>query len=134
MTSLAIVQYAPRVLILVAEPALRSIVLACLAALVLVALRVRHVTLQLAIWTGVLYGALAMPLVVWLMPSIPLHLRVLAQQAAPVTPASSAGIASVPLQISQVERRGRLSRTASASAGGSYRQAALGQPRSSAER
>ena len=134
MTSLTIAQNAPRVLILVAEPALRSIVLACLATLVLAALRVRHVTLRLAVWTGVLYGSLAMPLVVWLMPSTPLHLPVPAQHATPLTPASSAKIAGVPLQISRVARTARLSHTASDSAGDSYRQAALGQPRSSAER
>ena len=143
MTSLAIVQYAPRVLVLVAEPALRSIVLACLATLVLAALRIRHVTLRLAVWTGVLYGSLAMPLVVWLTPSIPFHLQVPAHQVAPITPTSSTGNVSGHLQISHLEGTGRVLSTAgdgrstgasSASTGEGSRLASLGQPRSSSKR
>src|SRR5690242_4832028 len=52
------------------DAAVRSLVLACLAALALAALRFRQVTVHLAVWTGVLYTALAMPLLVWLAPAI----------------------------------------------------------------
>jgi beta-lactamase regulating signal transducer with metallopeptidase domain len=143
MTSLAIAQYAPRALVLVAEPALRSIVLACLATLVLAGLRVRHVNLHLAVWTGVLYGALAMPLVVWLMPSIPLQLQVPAHQVAPITSTSSAGNVIGYLQFSRVERTGRVLSTAgdgrsagvsSTRTGEGSRHASLGQPHSRSER
>jgi len=139
MTSLTIVQYGPRVLVLIAEPALRSIVLACLTALILAVLRVRQVGLQLAVWTGVLYGALAMPLVVWLTPSIPLHLHVSENKGAPIRTRSVGGH----LQISDVERTGRVLSTAgdgrstgasSTSTGEGSGHASLGQPRSSSER
>jgi beta-lactamase regulating signal transducer with metallopeptidase domain len=55
-----------------AEPAARSIILACAAALVLGALRVKSVTPRLATWKVVLYGALAMPVLGWVVPELPL--------------------------------------------------------------
>lgn len=54
----------------VAEPAARSIVLGCCAGAALGALRVRSVSAKLFVWRGVLAGALAMPLLGLLAPSI----------------------------------------------------------------
>ncbi|HKW90058.1 MAG TPA: M56 family metallopeptidase [Candidatus Acidoferrales bacterium] len=53
-----------------AEPAARAIALGCLAAIVLAALRVKRVPLRLMTWTLVLYGAVAIALVGWLLPGV----------------------------------------------------------------
>jgi len=56
-----------------AEPAARALVLGCLAAIVLGAFRVKRVSLRIFAWTTVLYGALAIALVGWVLPSVPLR-------------------------------------------------------------
>jgi len=89
MTSLAIAQHASGMMIFLADAAVRSIVLACLAALALAVLRVRQVTVHLAVWTGVLYAALAMPLLAWMTPAI--SLRVPMQLIAAGTPSLNSG-------------------------------------------
>jgi GWxTD domain-containing protein len=76
MTSLLITQYSSDVMIFLVDAAVRSIVLALLAALVLAGLRVRQVTVYLTVWTGVLYAASAMPLLAWIMPAISLRVPV----------------------------------------------------------
>ena len=53
-----------------AAPAMRSLVLACSAALALAAFRVKNVATRLAVWTAVLYAALAMPLLGMMLPSV----------------------------------------------------------------
>jgi len=53
-------------------PALRSLTLACFAALVLGAFRVRNIAARLAVWTAVLYVSLAMPLLGVVLPSVSL--------------------------------------------------------------
>lgn len=55
----------------VLEPALRSLALAGLVWLLLGAFRVRDVSFRLAVWTAVLYAALAMPLLGRLLPQLP---------------------------------------------------------------
>jgi beta-lactamase regulating signal transducer with metallopeptidase domain len=55
-----------------AEPAARSILLACAVAILLSALRVKSVTPRLAVWKIVLYCALAMPVLGWVLPALPL--------------------------------------------------------------
>lgn len=79
----------------VAEPAARSIVLGCCAAMALGALRVKNVAARLLVWRGVLVGALAMPLLALL--ALPVTVRVPApvanfakHVAATATPAPSA--------------------------------------------
>jgi beta-lactamase regulating signal transducer with metallopeptidase domain len=54
-----------------AEPAARSIALGCLAGLALIALRVKGVSPRLAVWKIVLYSALAMPVLGWIVPALP---------------------------------------------------------------
>jgi beta-lactamase regulating signal transducer with metallopeptidase domain len=56
-----------------AEPAARALVLGCLAAIVLAVFRVKRVSLRILAWTTVLYGALAIALVGWLLPGVPLR-------------------------------------------------------------
>lgn len=55
-----------------AEPAARSILLACAVAILLSVLRVKSVTPRLAVWKIVLYCALAMPVLGWVLPALPL--------------------------------------------------------------
>lgn len=110
MTPQALAQFAPRVMVHLADPALRSIVLACLAVVVLTAFRVRHVTAHLVVWTGVLYAALAMPLLAWLLPAIPVPLQIPAKQVETAPPISSAGKVGVPDQTAPVEPTERPSR------------------------
>lgn len=54
----------------VAEPAVRSIVLACFAAAAIIAVRVRIVSLRVTVWRGVLAAALAMPFLSLVSPPI----------------------------------------------------------------
>jgi beta-lactamase regulating signal transducer with metallopeptidase domain len=68
------VQVSSNLLARAAEPAVRSILLACAAAFVLGALRVKSVTPRLAVWKVVLYGALAMPVLGWVLPALPLSI------------------------------------------------------------
>jgi len=56
----------------VANPAARALVLAAAAALALAAFRVRSTPARLFTWTAVLYAALAMPLLGWILPPLPL--------------------------------------------------------------
>jgi beta-lactamase regulating signal transducer with metallopeptidase domain len=53
-------------------PALRSLLLACFAALALGAFRVKNIAPRLAVWTAVLYVALAMPMLGIVLPSVSL--------------------------------------------------------------
>src|SRR5271155_2117421 len=54
----------------IAEPAARSMVLGCFAAAALGAFRVKSVSAKLFVWRGVLLVAMAMPLIGWVAPSI----------------------------------------------------------------
>ncbi len=55
-----------------AEPALRSLVIGCVAAIALAVFRVQRVTTRLLAWTAVLCAALAMPLLGAFLPRLPL--------------------------------------------------------------
>lgn len=57
-----------------ADPAVRSLLLACLAALALKLARIQDAAARLAIWKGILYAALAMPLLAAFLPGVPLPL------------------------------------------------------------
>lgn len=76
MTSETVTLYAVRMIGHLADPALRSILLACVAALLLGVFRVRSLAARLTVWTWVLYAASAMPVLGWLLPALPLHLSV----------------------------------------------------------
>jgi len=71
-----------------AYPAGRALAIACVAGLGLAAFRVKATPVRLFAWTAVLYAALAMPLLGWLLPSLPVATPVflqslVAQQAPP---------------------------------------------------
>jgi beta-lactamase regulating signal transducer with metallopeptidase domain len=70
----AIFSGSPNVLEHVADPAVRSLLLACLAGVAIGLLRVKTVSVKAAIWRGVLIGALLMPVVVLFVP--PVHVMV----------------------------------------------------------
>jgi beta-lactamase regulating signal transducer with metallopeptidase domain len=59
-------------LVVLADSALRSLVLAAVAGLTLAAFRVRSSSLRLFTWTAVLYAALAMPLLGSILPALPI--------------------------------------------------------------
>ena len=73
MSPQAIIDRSPEMIRRLTDPALRAMVLAMAAALTLRLLRVRNVSAQLAVWTGVLYAALVLPLLGWLLPALPLR-------------------------------------------------------------
>jgi beta-lactamase regulating signal transducer with metallopeptidase domain len=74
-------------LLLLVNAALRTLVLAALAGLGLAVFRVKATSARLLTWTAVLFGALSLPLLLWLLPSIPVPLPVLTQTT--VLPASA---------------------------------------------
>ena len=67
-----------------AEPALRALVLAALAGLALAVGRVKDAAIRLAVWTALLYAALAMPFLAWVAPAVRLPMPALL--AAPSVP------------------------------------------------
>jgi beta-lactamase regulating signal transducer with metallopeptidase domain len=71
MTPTTLVEASTTLLAQLASPAARGFALAAAAGLGLAALRVRATNLRLVTWTTVLYAALAMPLLGWLLPSFP---------------------------------------------------------------
>ncbi|HYL64191.1 MAG TPA: M56 family metallopeptidase, partial [Candidatus Methylomirabilis sp.] len=73
MISDSVVRACTNLLAYLAEPAARAIALGGLAAIVLGALRVKRVPLRLFAWTTVLYGAVAIALVGWLLPGLPMR-------------------------------------------------------------
>ena len=89
MNPLTVAQWASGVMLHLADAAMRGIVLACLAALVLAGFRVRLLTIQLAVWKAVLYAGLAMPLLASLLPVLPVHLRIPLEHVTAATPTPS---------------------------------------------
>jgi beta-lactamase regulating signal transducer with metallopeptidase domain len=74
MLATSLQQMAVGILASVASAAVRSLALAGVAGALLVLFRVKNVSLRLAIWKVVLWSALAMPLLAWLSPPMPLAL------------------------------------------------------------
>jgi beta-lactamase regulating signal transducer with metallopeptidase domain len=72
-----------------AEPALRALALAALAGLALAAGRVKDAATRLAVWTAVLYAALAMPFLVWIAPAVRLPIPALRTTASAPPPATA---------------------------------------------
>jgi beta-lactamase regulating signal transducer with metallopeptidase domain len=66
--------FATAFLWVVASAAARSLLLAVVAGVSLAFLRLRNVSLRLAIWKAVLWSALVMPIVAWVMPPMPVVL------------------------------------------------------------
>jgi len=71
MTLIAAISASTRVLELLAHAAVRALALAGAAGLGLAAFRVKSTTTRLFTWTAVLYAALAMPVLQWMLPPVP---------------------------------------------------------------
>jgi beta-lactamase regulating signal transducer with metallopeptidase domain len=71
MTPTTFVEASTTLLAQLASPAARALTLAAAAGLGLAAFRVKATHVRLITWTVVLYSALAMPLLGWLLPSLP---------------------------------------------------------------
>ena len=70
MTLIESMQASANVLVLVVNPAARALALAGAATAGLAAFRVKNTSVQLSTWRAVLYTALAMPLLGWLLPPL----------------------------------------------------------------
>jgi bla regulator protein BlaR1 len=66
------ISFSSNLLAQLANPAARTFVLAAAAALALAAFRVKATSARLFTWTAVLYAALAMPFLGWLLPPLPI--------------------------------------------------------------
>src|SRR5271170_7152080 len=71
MTPIAAIEASTSLLAQLANPAARALALAAAAGLGLAAFRVKASHVRLLTWTAVLYAALAMPLLGWMLPSLP---------------------------------------------------------------
>src|SRR6202165_2203796 len=72
MTLIAAVQASTSLLVQIANPALRTLALAGAAWVGLAAFRVKAPSVRLFTWTAVLYVALAMPVLGWILPALPI--------------------------------------------------------------
>lgn len=111
-------QYAPAILRHLVDPAVRALVVATVAAVILRLLRVKRTSIRLGMWTGVLYAAFAMPLLGTLLPALPLRLPVgqsaLELPAQPQLPPAASSSAPLELSPSAFDRvRAPVTRTAS---------------------
>jgi beta-lactamase regulating signal transducer with metallopeptidase domain len=70
MTTIVVMQDSTSLLAQVAEPALRALALAGAAGVGLRVFRVKATAVRLFAWTAMLYGALAMPLLGWMLPPL----------------------------------------------------------------
>ena len=71
MTPTPALEASTNLLAQLADPAARALALAAAAAIALAAFRVRATSVRLFTWTAVLYAALAMPILGWMLPSLP---------------------------------------------------------------
>src|SRR5208282_999651 len=114
------IQASSNLLTQLANPAGRALLLAGVAGLTLAAFRVKAASLRLFTWTAVLYGALALPLLGWMLPPmavpIPAFLRHDAAQASQFQSS-----AMVPAPISTIANHAPLTR-ADATIGRSWNQ------------
>ena len=72
-----------------ADAAARSLALAAVAGLALAIFRVKPTSVRLFTWTTVLYAALAIPLLGWILPSLPIPMPALLQSTAMPLPSDA---------------------------------------------
>jgi beta-lactamase regulating signal transducer with metallopeptidase domain len=94
MTILVAIQASSTLPLQLAHPAARAIALSAMVALGLAAFRVKGAPLRLFTWTAVLYAALAMPLLEWMLPPLPIPTPAFLQASLP----KSEGARRVPNQ------------------------------------
>ncbi|MGD0222809.1 MAG: M56 family metallopeptidase [Terriglobia bacterium] len=82
-----------------AEPALRALALAVLAGLLLAAARVKDAALRMAVWTAVLYAALAMPFLARVAPVVRLPMPDLLATRSVPSPAPTIGPAPSRIRV-----------------------------------
>ncbi len=70
MIATAVLQASPNLLAQLANPAARALALAAAARLALAAFRVKTTSTRLFTWTAVLYAAMAMPFLGWMLPPV----------------------------------------------------------------
>ncbi len=85
MTLIEGMQASANVLVQVVNPAARAVALAGAAAAGLAAFRVKNTAVRLSAWRAVLYTALAMPVLGWLLPPLPIPAPAFLQSAPPQT-------------------------------------------------
>lgn len=76
MTLIANIPASASGLAVLVNSALRAIALGSVAAVALAAFRVKSTPVRLFTWTAVLYGALAMPFLQWMLPSLSISVPV----------------------------------------------------------
>ena len=81
MTATAALQTSSTLLAQLANPAARALALGAAAGLALAAFRVKATSTRLFTWTAVLYAALAMPLLGWMLPPVSIATPAFLQQA-----------------------------------------------------
>jgi beta-lactamase regulating signal transducer with metallopeptidase domain len=81
MTSTAALQACTTFLAQLANPAARSLALSVIVGLGLAAFRVKTTSLRLFTWTALLYTGLAMPVLQWMLPPLPIPAPALLQNA-----------------------------------------------------
>jgi beta-lactamase regulating signal transducer with metallopeptidase domain len=81
MTLFAALPASTSLLAQLANPAARALVLSVMVGLALAAFRVKTTSLRLFTWTAVLYAALAMPLLQWMLPPLPIPAPAFLQNA-----------------------------------------------------
>jgi beta-lactamase regulating signal transducer with metallopeptidase domain len=86
MTLIESMQASANVLGQIVNPAARAVALAGAAAAGLAAFRVKNTSVQLSTWRAVLYAALAMPLLGWLLPPLAISIPAFLQSAPQRTP------------------------------------------------
>jgi len=90
MTLLAVAPAFTSVLAVLANSAVRALALSGVAGLGLAAFRVKTTAVRLFTWTAVLYAALAMPLLEWMLPAVPVPTPAVLQYGAAQPPATAA--------------------------------------------
>lgn len=115
MTPATAMEVSTSLLVQLANPALRAFALAVAAALGLAACQVKSTSTRLFTWTAVLYGALAMPLLGWMLPPLPVPMPAFLQHGVEPTALNEVQASGSPVSIVQ---NGASEKTAPAKVGG----------------
>ncbi len=86
MTSAALTQASVNLLVQLANPAARALALGAIAGLGLAAFRVKATSTRLFTWSAVLYAAIAVPMLGWILPPLPVPVPALLQQTWTIFP------------------------------------------------
>ena len=116
MTFDTAIQASTNLLAQLANPAARSLVLGLAAGAVLAAFRVRTTSTRLFTWTAVLYASLAMPLLGWMLPPLPIPAPAFLAHAInqPISHESSQGFTEAPEQTASLPTTDPMSQSVAA--------------------